>query len=125
LQSWQKLPVSAIANFQPVVINGTAPVEIENILNAHSFAHFPVMVDGKVTGIVSRHELIHAVAEKRPPRLAPAKCCEPRETVRELQTLLLDSPTGIAIICDGPKLLGIVTLRDLLRAQMNAAQNSL
>ena len=125
LQTWQKLPVSAIANFQPVVINSTAPAEIENLLNAHSFAHFPVVLDGKVTGIVSRNELVHSVTEKRLPHLAPAKCCEPRQTVRELQTLLLESPTGMAVICDGPKLLGIVTLHDLLRAQMNAAQNSL
>lgn len=125
LQSWQKLPVSVITNFHPVVMNGTTSAEIESILNAHTFAHFPVMQNGDVAGIVSRNELVHAVAEKRPPRLAPAKCCEPRQTVRELQTLLLDSPTGMAVVCDGPKLLGIVTLHDLLRAQMNAAQNGL
>ena len=35
-----------------------------------------------------------------------------------------DSPTGVAVVCDGPKLLGVVTLHDLLRSQINAAQNS-
>jgi CIC family chloride channel protein len=123
-QSWQKLPVSAIANFQPVVLNSIAPAEIEKFLNAYTFTNFPVMQDGKLTGIAPRIELAEAIAEKRPPRLAPAVCCEPRHTIRELQTALLDSPTGMAVICDGSKVLGVVTLHDLLRSQINAAQNS-
>ena len=124
-QSWQKLPVSAIANFQPVILNSFAPAEMEQALKAHAFAHFPVLIDGKVAGTVSRDELTSALADKRTPKLNPEIRCEPRQTVRELQTLLLDSPSGVAIVCDGPKLLGIVTLHDLLRAQMNAAQSSL
>jgi chloride channel protein, CIC family len=38
-----------------------------------------------------------------------------------------ESPTGMAVVCDAAdgKLLGVVTLHDLLRAQINAAQNSL
>ena len=43
LQSWQKLPVSAIANFQPVMLNSLEPVEVEKILKAHAFGCFPVM----------------------------------------------------------------------------------
>lgn len=124
-QSWQKLPVSAIANFHPVVLNSLEPVEMEKILKANTFAHFPVVQNDKVPGIVSRGELTAAIAEKRAPKLAPAISCEPRQTVRELQTFLLDSPSGMALVCDGPKLLGIVTLHDLLRAQINAAQNAL
>jgi CIC family chloride channel protein len=124
LQSWQKLPVSAIANFQPVVLDSLDPAEVEKLLKAYTFANFPVMKDGQPAGIATRMELAEALAVKRSPRLAPAIRCEPRQTIRELQTLLLDSPTGIAVVCDGPKLLGIVTLHDLLRAQMNATQNS-
>lgn len=124
LQSWQKLPVSAIANFQPVFLDGTDPAHVEKILKEQSFAHFPVMQDGKPVGIVPRAELAEALVEKRPPKLAPAIRCEPRQTIRELQTLLLESPTGMAVVCDGPKMLGIVTLHDLLRAQINAAQNT-
>lgn len=124
LQSWQKLPVSAIANFQPVVLNSLEPAEVEKTLRAHSFANFPVIKDGQPAGIAPRAELAEALTEKRLPKLAPAIRCEPRQTIRDLQTLLLDSPTGMAVVCDGPKLLGIVTLHDLLRAQINAAQNS-
>ncbi|HEY1789800.1 MAG TPA: chloride channel protein [Verrucomicrobiae bacterium] len=125
LQSWQKLPVSAIANFQPVVLTGTEPTEVEKMLKEHAFRHFPVMRDAAPIGIASRAELAESLIEKRAPKLAPAIRCEPRHTIRELQALLLDSPTGMAVVCDGPKLLGIVTLHDLLRAQINAAQNSI
>jgi CIC family chloride channel protein len=124
LQSWQKLPISAIANFQPVVLNGIEPAEVEKLLKEHPFRHFPVMHDGRPAGIASRAELMEALIEKRTPKLAPAVLCEPRQTIRELQVFLMDSPSGMAVVCDGPKLLGIVTLHDLLRSQINAAQNS-
>ncbi len=127
LQSWQKLPVSAIANFQPVVLDNLDPAHVEQFLKKHSFTCFPVMQEGKLAGIVSRAELSEAIAQRRAPKLAPIMRCEPRQTIRELQTLLLESPTGTALVCDPSdgKLLGIVTLHDLLRAQINAAQSAI
>ena len=83
------------------------------------------MLENKLAGIAARAELAEALIEKRTPKLAPAIRCEPRQTIRELQTLLIESPTGIALVCDveNGKLLGLVTLHDLLRAQTNAAQS--
>jgi CIC family chloride channel protein len=126
LQSWQNLPVSAIANFQPVILNSLEPIEVEKFLKAHTFTRFPVMQENKLTGIATRVELVEALAEKRAPKLETIIRCEPRQTIRELQTLLIESPTGTALVCDGAdgKLLGLVTLHDLLRAQTNAAQSS-
>jgi CBS domain-containing protein len=82
--------------------------------------------ENKLTGIAPRAELTEALAERRAPKLAPIIRCQPRQTIRELQTLLIESPTGVALVCDDEngKLLGLVTLHDLLRAQTNAAQNS-
>ncbi|MGH7953562.1 MAG: chloride channel protein [Limisphaerales bacterium] len=127
LRSWQKLPVSAIANFQPVILNNLEPSEVEKFLKKNSFAHFPVMQESKLTGIATRIELIESLAEKRPPKFARAICCEPRQSIRELQSLLIESPTGMAVVWDGAgeKLLGLVTLHDLLRAQNNAAQSDI
>jgi chloride channel protein, CIC family len=127
LQSWQKLPVSAIANFQPVILTNLEPAEVEKILKARAFGCFPVMQGDKLTGIATRGELAEAIAEKRAPKLAPVVRCEPRQTIRQLQALLIESPTGMAIVCDAAseKPLGVVTLHDLLRAQINAAQSSL
>jgi hypothetical protein len=44
-----------------------------------------------------------------------------------LQARPIDLPTGMAVVCDtaSGKLLGLFTLHDLLRAQINAAQSSL
>jgi len=127
LQSWQKLPVSAIANFQPVVLNSLEPGELEKTLRARPFACFPAIQNGKLAGIATRAELTEALAEKRPPKLAPIIRCEPRQSIRQLQVLLIESPTGMAVVCDDVdgKLLGLVTLHDLLRAQINATQSSL
>ena len=127
LQSWQKLPVSTIANFQPVVLSSLEPAEVEKILKTRGFASFPVMQEGKPTGILTRAEWTAALAEKRPPSLAPVVRCEPRQTIRQLQALLIESPTGMAVVCDATtgNLLGLVTLHDLLRAQINFAQSSL
>ncbi|HTQ51626.1 MAG TPA: chloride channel protein [Candidatus Acidoferrales bacterium] len=127
MQSWQKLPISTIANFQPIILNSLEPGEVEIILKAHSFNCFPVLQGGKPAGIATRAELAEALAEKRPPRLAPIVRCEPRQTIRQLQALLIESPTGMAVVCDAAdgKLLGLVTLHDLLRAQINTAQSSL
>jgi CIC family chloride channel protein len=124
LQSWQKLPVSAIANFQPVILDDLEPAKTEEFLKKNPFACFPVMNNGKPAGIVTRTELAEAIAAKRPPKLAPAVRCEPRQTIRQLQALLIESPNGIALVCDPSdgKLLGLVTMHDLLRAQINAAQ---
>jgi chloride channel protein, CIC family len=126
LQSWQKLPVSTIANFQPVALNSLEPAEVEKVLKARPFTCFPVMHEGKLSGIATRAELAAALAEKRAPKLAPIVRCGPRQTIRELEALLIESPTGMAVISDAEneKLIGVVTLHDLLRAQINAVQNA-
>ena len=96
------------------------------MLKTHAFACFPVMQAGELAGIATRAELTGALAEKRAPKLGPIIRCEPRQTIRELQARLIESPTGMALVCDAAsgKLLGLVTLHDLLRAQINAAQSS-
>ncbi len=47
LQSWQQLPVSAIANFHPVVIRDLAAAEIRSALRGHPYRYFPVDAAGQ------------------------------------------------------------------------------
>jgi CBS domain-containing protein len=66
------------------------------------------------------------MAAGQPPVLQKAVTCLPTESVRKLQFLLIESPTGVAVLLDRPdgQVLGVVTLHDLLRAQVSmAAEN--
>ena len=126
LQGWQQLPVSAIANFRPVVAGDLDPSEIRKLLQAHPYQRFPVTSAGKLAGILTRKEAEAALAEKRVPRLEPATTCPPGQTIRQLQALLIESSTGLVVLtaADGHAALGVVTLHDLLRAEVEKARTS-
>ena len=49
MQSWQKLPVSTIANFQPIILNSLEPGEVEKILESPLLQLFPCLA-GRQTG---------------------------------------------------------------------------
>ena len=121
MQTWQQLPVSAIANFRPVVVNDLNPAELMEALKFHPYQRFIVARDGALAGILTRKEAESAVSEKRPPKLENAITCLPSHTIQELQTLLIESTALIVVLLDEPdgKVLGIVTLHDLLRAEVS------
>jgi len=50
----------------------------------------------------------------------------PSESVQDLQAKLIESGAGIVVLLDGPggRVLGIVTLHDLLRAQTTMAKDN-
>jgi CIC family chloride channel protein len=95
LRSWQNLPISAIANFEPLTINVSATIEIKEILERHPYRHFPVTENDKLKGMAKREELVAAVAEGRSFRIEPAQTCRPDETIRQSQARLIESTTGM------------------------------
>ncbi len=126
LQSWQQMPVSAIANFQPVVLPNLDAATITQTLAAHPYERFPVVADDKIDGVLTRKEVLAAQAEKRAPRKESAPSCLPHQTIAELQRLLIESPLQLVVVVDQPggKVLAVVTLHDLLRAQVANAEQS-
>jgi CIC family chloride channel protein len=124
LQGWQQMPVSAIANFRPVTLPNLESATIEQTLKTHPYDRFPVVVDEKITGILTRGEATAALAAKRTPQLKPATTCLPHQSIRELQHLLIESPLQTVVLVDkqGGKAIGLVTLHDLLRAQVASAE---
>jgi CIC family chloride channel protein len=126
LQSWQQLPVSAIANFQPVVVRDLNAGEIRKLLRAHPYQRFPVVLSGVLNGILTRKEGETALNEKRSPTCEPVVACLPHQTIRELQGLLIESTSQLVVLLDQPngRVLGLVTLHDLLRAQVSMSKNS-
>lgn len=120
LRSWQNLPVSAIAHFEPVVIENLDEATLANVLESKPYRCFPVVKDGKLTGLLLRPEMESAVKEKREARLLPASTVRPSHTIRQCQMQLIESAAGLVVITDGAsdgRPLGVVTLHDLLRAQ--------
>ena len=68
LQGWQQLPVSAIANFRPVVIRDLDAAEIQKMLKAHPYQRFPVVREGKLAGILTRKEAAGCPGRKTAPQ---------------------------------------------------------
>ncbi len=126
LESWQLLQVSAITNFNPVVARDLSPVTVAALLKDHPYRQFPVVTDGKPTGILTRKEAEAARAQIRPPMPVQITTCTRNRTVRELQAMLVESETQIVLIVaeESGALIGLVTLHDLIRAETAMAQNA-
>ncbi len=124
LRSWQQLPVSTIANFNPVSVNPDDPANVAESLRAHPYNAFPALRDGKPIGMLRRAEAASALAEAREVRIDRAVFGSPTQSVRELQVLLIESPTHVVLLQNEEgRMLGLVTLHDLLRAQAAAAES--
>lgn len=125
LQSWQQLPVSAIANFRPVILQDLAGAELRKVLQGHPYRFFPVMISDKPQ-MLSRKEVEAALTENRAPRVEPAITCLPTQTIRDLQMLLVEAQQAVVLVLDAPggKILGLVTLHDLLRAQVSLGRET-
>jgi chloride channel protein, CIC family len=126
LYSWQQLPVSAIANFQPVVIKDVTPPSVKKVLSEHPYQQFPVVMDKKLAGVLTRKEAEAALAGNREPVLVPAVTCLRDKVVADLQMLLIESETHFVVLLDRPdgNVIGLVTLHDLLRAQATLGQQA-
>ena len=66
LRSWQSLPVSAMANFNPVVVTDRSEASLADLLRRYPLPSFSSSGNGKVTGIATRAEMESAVAQRRP-----------------------------------------------------------
>ncbi|HWD17848.1 MAG TPA: chloride channel protein [Verrucomicrobiae bacterium] len=125
LQSWLQLPVSAIANFHPVIAPGVAPEALATLLRDHPQQRFPVVMQDTLAGILTRREAELALAEKRTPKLDKAVVCQPQRTIGELQSLLIESASLLVVVVDAQeRILGLVTLHDLLRAETALAKGN-
>ncbi len=119
LRSWLQMPVSAIANFHPAVIEDLSTVNIAEALRSHPYRYFPVLEGNCPTGVLARAEAENAArlntipAVQRIPTTAPATC------IADVQRLLIESTSRVVLLVDSHdgRLLGLVTLHDLLRAE--------
>jgi CIC family chloride channel protein len=119
LQSWQNLPVSAIANPKPVFLRSFDPKAMKEIIDHYPYANFPVIIDGKLRGLVTRNQIEAAILRGDEPEVHAAETCHPGQTVREVGDKFIASPVPMLIVVDGEEgqIRGLITLHDLIRAQ--------
>lgn len=119
LHSWQNLPVSAIANPRPVVVTDLSAPALRAVVDRYPFAHFPVVREGRLEGIVDRAAIAAALGSGAEPALHKASTCHPDQTVREVGDKFIESPANILVVVDREVggVVGIITLHDLIRAQ--------
>ena len=126
LMSWQQLPLAAMANFNPVVVEDLSRSTLQDTLKQHPYQRFPVVRDGRLAGILTRRVAEAALTGTQSPKLDTAVTCLRGQTIQDLQQLLLDSTTQFVVVLDqkGGKVVGVVTLHDLLRSQTAAAERA-
>jgi CIC family chloride channel protein len=124
LRSWHGMPVSVIATFKPVMLEDLAEATLAAALRDHPYRHFPVLDHGELKGICRRVEMEAALKEHRPANLEAALTCRPVDSIRDVQHTLVESVTGMAVLTgsDDGAILAIVTLHDLLRAQIAVSE---
>jgi CIC family chloride channel protein len=124
LRSWHGLPISAIANFKPVVIDDLSEDSLKKVLTHHPYRHFPVVENGRLKGIATRTDIEAAIFGHHSVKLEPALTCHPSDPIRESQTSLIESTTGTVVLTDKADgvVLAVVTLHDVLRAQLSMSE---
>jgi chloride channel protein, CIC family len=126
LQCWRELPVSAIANFRPVVVRALDPAAERKIPDAQPYQQFPVLLIGKLAGVLTRKEAEAAPEQGRAPALAKAATCVREKSAGALQMLLIEAETHLMVLLDGREgeVIGLLTLHDLLGAEAAVRQKA-
>ncbi|HTX65009.1 MAG TPA: chloride channel protein [Opitutaceae bacterium] len=124
LRAWQETPVSRIANFRPVVADDLGAAALRHLLDSHPQERFPLVQAGQLQGILTRRAAEAALAGGEPPAIEPAHTCRRDTPIREVQGKLIESPSQIVVIVGGEQehVIGLVTLHDLLRAELSLSQ---
>jgi CIC family chloride channel protein len=124
LHSWQNLPVSAIANPKPVAVRKLEMKALKEIIDRYPYAYFPVLLDGRLEGIVTREDIERALLAGALPEIQPAITCFPDQPVREIGDKFIAAPVSALMVVnrDSGAVIGIITLHDLIRAQASFQQ---
>ena len=126
LQSWLAMPVGENVRFQRVVLRSLSEETLTKALREYKHAWFPVVLDGRLAGIVSRFEIERSLATGVAPNLSPPLTAEPTDPIGHVQRLLLDSTADAVVIIRrrDNRVLGIVTMRALLLEEIASSQRA-
>jgi len=129
LRTWMELPVARIANFSPVVASDLSGTGLKSLLSLHRHERFPVVADGRLMGVVTRKAAELAQTQGGKPAIEAAVVCTADSSLREVQAKLIESTSQLAVVLDqiGPdgRVVGLMTLHDILRAEMLFAKDNI
>lgn len=126
LQSWLAMPVGENVRFQRVVLRSLSEETLTKTLHDYKHAWFPVVMEGKLVGVVSRNEIERSLATGVEPNLSPPLTAEPTDPIGKVQRLLLESTADAVVIIRrrDNRVLGIVTMRALLLEEIASSQRA-
>jgi CIC family chloride channel protein len=124
LQSWQNLPVSAIASPHPVALYSFDEKRMQELLDQYPYNAFPVSYGDQVRGIVTRRQIEDAIMSHKEPVIQEVGTCYSDQTVKDVGNKFVESAVHVLLVIDRNTnaVTGIITLHDLIRAQA-AIQN--
>lgn len=118
LDGWRKLELSAIANRNPVVATSLDREYLERLLAANRFDRFPLVLEGRLAGVIERGGVLAALKKGEAPQPEAAVVCDPDRAIHDASDLFIKSRGGFLVLArEEGRVEGIVTLHDLLRAQ--------
>lgn len=119
IKSWHNLPISSIANPHPVIVDNLAESQLQTILDDHPYNCFPIRLENREIGIITRDQMAAIIHHKASPHISRAVFCHPDQTVKDVGEKIIESPNGVIVVVDEKTgdISGIITLHDLLRAQ--------
>jgi CBS domain-containing protein len=94
-------------------------VSLKKAVDRYPYGHFPVVLDGRLQGMVKRGDILSALMARDVPEVQRAVTCFPDQSVREVGDKFIESPSNILIVVDreSEAVDGNITLHDLIRAQ--------
>jgi acetoin utilization protein AcuB len=106
--------VAPVVTVTPDTLVGAA----RDLLRQHAIRHLPVLEDGLLVGIVSERDLLRATSQALPLREVMTRTVfvlSPGTSIREAARLFRDRRFGAVPVLDGRRLVGIVSVTDVLR----------
>lgn len=126
IPGWHRQALSVLATSRPIILESLDPLAVRRVLTGYPYQLFPVVENGQCQGALSRQEAQNLLEHGSPPKLVPVVVCRATETLREAESKMVAEGASMTLIAsaDGERWIGVLTLHDLLRAQLAASENS-
>jgi CIC family chloride channel protein len=125
LASLQSRPISTFANFSPIFAGSTDRDELEGLCAEYPYQQFPLVIDGRLIGLIDRSEIQSNQLAKV--AVVPARATPAHSTIREAVAIMVENSLRLLVVVSTTEYtpIGIVTLHDVLRLQNKLSDDAL